>query len=43
MIPADHYNLSGAFNIDVWYDRAGTWAGLAFTVADGSTVHYERL
>jgi hypothetical protein len=42
-IAAEHYNLSGAFDIDVWYDRTDTWAGLAFTVADGSTVHYERL
>ncbi len=42
-IAADRYNLSGAFNVDVWYDSADTWASLAFTVADGSTVHYERL
>jgi hypothetical protein len=42
-IAAEHYNLSGAFDVDVWYDRADTWAGLAFTVADGSIVHYERL
>jgi hypothetical protein len=42
-IPADHYNLSGAFDIDVWYDRTDTWAGLAFDATDGSNVHYERL
>lgn len=42
-IPADHYNLSGAFDIDVWYDQTDTWAGLAFDVVDGSNVHYERL
>lgn len=42
-IVADHYNLSGAFNVDVWYDQTDAWAGLAFTVADGSNVHYERL
>jgi hypothetical protein len=42
-IPADHYNLSGAFDVDVWYDQANTWAGLSFNVADGSNVHYERL
>jgi hypothetical protein len=42
-IAADHYNLSGAFDIDVWYDQTDTWAGLAFDVADGSNVHYERL
>lgn len=42
-VAADHYNLSGPFNVDVWYERTETWAGLAFTVADGSGVHYERL
>ena len=42
-VVADHYNLSGAFNIDLWYDRSGGWAGMAFTVVDGSTVRYERL
>lgn len=42
-IEADHYNLSGAFNVDVWYDLTDTWAALAVTVADGSEVHYERL
>lgn len=42
-IPADHYRLSGAFNVDVWYDRTDTWAALAFDVADGSEVHYQRL
>jgi hypothetical protein len=42
-IPADHYNLSGPFNVDVWYDRTNTWAGLAVAVADGSEIHYERL
>ncbi len=42
-IAAEHYNLSGAFDADVWYDQTDTWAGLAFDVADGSNVHYERL
>jgi hypothetical protein len=42
-IAADHYNLSGPFNVDLWYDQTGTWASMAVTVADGSTVHYERL
>jgi hypothetical protein len=42
-IPADRYRLSGAFAADVWYDRSGTWTGLTLTVADGSTVQYERL
>jgi hypothetical protein len=42
-IPAEHYNLSGPFAVDVWYDETNTWASLAFAVADGSDVHYERL
>jgi hypothetical protein len=42
-IAASHYNLSGSFNVDVWYDQTDTWAGLSFTAADGSDVHYERL
>jgi hypothetical protein len=42
-ITADHYNLSGPFSADVWYDHADTWASLAFAVADGSVIHYERL
>jgi hypothetical protein len=43
VIPAEHYRLSGAFDVDVWYDLTPVWAGLAFSVADGSEVHYERL
>jgi len=43
MIAADHYNLSGAFAVDLWYDEQRTWAGMAMTVVDGSEVHYERL
>jgi hypothetical protein len=42
-IEASHYNLSGSFDVDVWYDTTATWAGLAFTAADGSVVRYERL
>jgi hypothetical protein len=42
-ITALRYDLSGSFNVDVWYDRSDTWASLAFTVADGSEVRYERL
>nr|WP_294505254.1 DUF6134 family protein [uncultured Rhodopila sp.] len=40
---ADHYVISGAFDVELWYDRTGTWASLAYTAADGSTVRYERL
>jgi hypothetical protein len=42
-VAAAHYNLSGVFDADVWYDQTETWVGLALTVADGSNIHYERL
>ncbi len=42
-IVANRVKVSGAFNIDLWYDRTNTWASLAYTAADGSTVQYERL
>ncbi len=43
VIAADHYNLSGAFDVDLWYDETATWAGMALTVVDGSEIRYERL
>ncbi len=42
-IPAERYNISGVFNVDVWYDRTDTWASLALDISDGSEVRYERL
>ncbi len=42
-IAARHYNLSGPFSVDLWYDEAGTWAGMAVPIKDGSIVQYERL
>jgi hypothetical protein len=42
-IPARHYNLSGPFKVDLWYDQADTWASLGLPAADGSYVRYERL
>jgi hypothetical protein len=42
-IEANRYDLTGDFSADVWYDRTNTWASLAFSVPDGSIVHYERL
>jgi hypothetical protein len=43
VIPAAHYNLSGAFAVDLWYDNSQAWVSMALTVADGSEVHYEKL
>jgi hypothetical protein len=42
-IPADRYNLTGPFRVDLWYDQSNTWASLGLVAADGSYVHYERL
>ncbi len=42
-IPAEHYNISGPFAVDVWYDHTNTWASLAINISDGSEVRYERL
>jgi hypothetical protein len=42
-IAADHYNITGSFDADVWYDQGGEWASFAVDAADGSHVFYERL
>ncbi len=42
-IPATRYSLRGDLDLDLWYDQTATWAGMEFSVADGSVVHYERL
>jgi hypothetical protein len=42
-LPANRYSLRGDLDLDLWYDQTSTWAGMEFSVADGSVVHYERL
>lgn len=42
-IPARHYTLRGALKLDLFYDMDDLWAGMTFTVLDGSTISYERL
>lgn len=42
-IPAIRYSLRGALALDLWYDDSRTWAGMEFSVADGSVIHYERV
>jgi len=42
-IPASRYSLRGDLDLDLWYDETRTWAGMEFSVADGSVVHFERL
>jgi hypothetical protein len=41
-IPARHTNITGALQLDVWYDTAGQWAHLAFT-RYGATIVYQKL
>jgi hypothetical protein len=42
-IPATRYSLRGDLDLDLWYDQTRTWAGMEFSVADGSVIHYERV
>jgi hypothetical protein len=42
-IPANRYSLRGDLDLDLWYDQTRTWAGMEFSVADTSVVHYERV
>ena len=41
--PARGYHLTGDINVDLWYDAAGSWMSMRFTVGDGSVITYERL
>lgn len=34
------YVLSGAVDLETWYDTAPSWAGLRFRGRDGSVIHY---
>lgn len=39
-----HYTIRGrGMNVDVYYDFDQVWAGMSFTVEDGSLITYERL
>ncbi len=41
-IQADRFSLRGDPDLDTWYERDGTWAGLQLTARDGSTIRYQR-
>ena len=41
-IPATRYGLRGDLDVDLFYDQTRTWAGMEFSVADGSTIRYAR-
>jgi hypothetical protein len=43
VIEANHFNLSGDFAVDLWYDTNQQWASLAYTALDGSVTQYQRL
>lgn len=36
----DRYVLSGAVDLETWYDATPGWAGLRFRGRDGSVIHY---
>lgn len=36
----DRYVLSGAIDLETWYDSTPGWAGLRFRGRDGSVIHY---
>jgi hypothetical protein len=40
---AHRFDLSGDLTFALWYDMDSVWAGMQFSAADGSIVHYERL
>ena len=37
------YSLTGDLDLDLWYDAESRWMSMRFSVADGSTISYERL
>jgi hypothetical protein len=39
-LPATRYRYDGQLQLESWYDRAGRWLAMRFTVDDGSTIHY---
>jgi hypothetical protein len=41
--PVKRCVLTGGIDAELWYDTTDTWAGMRFTVDDGSVVSYERL
>jgi hypothetical protein len=42
-IQTTRYGLRGDLDLDLFYDQARTWAGMEFSVADGSVIHYARI
>lgn len=44
MVAVRHYGVHGpGMNVDLYYDSQQIWAGLTFTVDDGSLITYQRL
>jgi hypothetical protein len=41
-LAARRWHIAGDLKLDIWYDMAGTWAGLRFPAEDGSTILYVR-
>ena len=42
-MPAKRYVLTGDLDVELWYDVSDTWAGMRFSVDDGSVISYERM
>lgn len=42
-VHAQRFRLSGDLDLELWYDASDTWAGMRFSVDDGSVITYERL
>jgi hypothetical protein len=40
-LPATRYRYDGQLQLETWYDRAGRWLAMRFTVDDGSTIRYQ--
>lgn len=41
--PAHHYALTGFAKLDLWYDAADSWVGLAAVAKDGSAIEYRKI
>jgi hypothetical protein len=43
LVAANRYALSGAVEMNLWYDAVPSWIALDFTAHDGSLIRYERI
>lgn len=43
VVDAQHYQIGGGFQADLWYDKQGRWLALQFKADDGSRIDYKCL